>query len=199
MGVTAISPRSRALAAGDVWELAVGVDNLDGEPVDVAPVITVTLPDGSTSAPAVEFLAPGTYRASYVPAVAGRFVAVAPVAGYGTTDFAAYVDVVTPDGGMPTVATVLEYGGPQSSTPAQMQTALDAEAAAQRAVCAVGAVYPADLAEALCRRVMRNLALRRLPLATQTGDAEGGGPVPVPGRDPEVRRLEAPHRRLVVG
>ena len=39
-------------------------------------------------------LAPGTYRASYVPAVAGRFVAVAPVVGYGTTDFAAYVDVV---------------------------------------------------------------------------------------------------------
>lgn len=58
--------------------------------------------------------------------------------------------------------------------------------------------YPPDLAEALCRRVARNLALRGLPLATLQSDSEAG-PLVLPGKDPEVRRLEGPVRRVTVG
>lgn len=58
--------------------------------------------------------------------------------------------------------------------------------------------YPADLAEAVCRRVARNLALRNVPLAVLQSDAEGG-PLTTPGKDPEIRRLEGPYRRLPSG
>lgn len=63
---------------------------------------------------------------------------------------------------------------------------------------ALPVAYPADLAEALCRRVARNLALRGLPLATLQSDSEAG-PLVLPGKDPEVRRLEGPVRRVIVG
>ena len=43
----------------------------------------------------------------------------------------------------------------------------------------------------------RNLAMRPQPLAMVV-DGEGISSV-VPGADPEVRRLERPHRRLVMG
>lgn len=58
--------------------------------------------------------------------------------------------------------------------------------------------WPVDLAEAVCRRVARNLVLRNLPLAVLQSDAEGGA-LATPGKDPEVRRLEAPYRRLPSG
>lgn len=58
--------------------------------------------------------------------------------------------------------------------------------------------YPAPIAEALCRRVARNLALRGIPLAVLQSDAEGG-PLVLPGRDPEVRRMEGPWRRNPTG
>lgn len=58
--------------------------------------------------------------------------------------------------------------------------------------------YPVDLAEAVCRRVARNLALRNIPLAVLQSDAEGG-PTTTPGKDPEIRRLEGPYRRLPSG
>jgi hypothetical protein len=58
--------------------------------------------------------------------------------------------------------------------------------------------YPADLAEAVCRRVARNLALRGLPLATLQSDSEAG-PLVLPGKDPEIRRLEGTSRKLITG
>lgn len=58
--------------------------------------------------------------------------------------------------------------------------------------------YPVDLAEAVCRRVARNLALRNIPLATLQADSDGG-PTVMPGKDPEIRRLEGPYRRLPIG
>lgn len=58
--------------------------------------------------------------------------------------------------------------------------------------------YPVDLAEAVCRRVARNLALRNVPLATLQSDSEGG-PNVTPGKDPEIRRLEGPYRKLPQG
>lgn len=60
--------------------------------------------------------------------------------------------------------------------------------------------YPADLKEALFRRVAHTLAVRPLPLGVQANLSEFGATTTrVGGTDPEVRRLEAPHRKLVKG
>lgn len=99
---------------------------------------------------------------------------------------------------MPDLAKVKLYLGATSATDAQIQDALDAEAAAQRGVCAVPAQYPPDLAQALKRRVARNLSMQRIPLAVLQGDAEGGSSTILPGNDPEVRRLERPYLWLAV-
>lgn len=101
---------------------------------------------------------------------------------------------------LPNLTVVKVYLGQfaASWTDETIQDALDAETAAQRARCRIPATYPADLGQALKRRVQRNLAMRQQPLAVLLGDAEAGSTI-LPGRDPEVRRLEAPHRRMVVG
>lgn len=83
-------------------------------------------------------------------------------------------------------------------TDATIQGAIDAETSAQAGKCRIADPVPADLDEALKRRVVRNLAMRKLPLAMAQGDADSG-PIMLPGNDPEVRRLEAPYRKLVMG
>lgn len=107
-----------------------------------------------------------------------------------------------------TVEVVQAYLGPayagQSGgaayDPELIEDALTAETAAQSAVIAekylTGGPYPA-LDEALCRRVARNLALRKIPLAIQTDELAGA--VRIGGKDPEVARLERPFRRVVLG
>lgn len=197
MGVRAVSLDSVLLPVGGQWLLEVEVTDLDGVAVDAVPAVVVTLPDGSTASPTVETVTAGRYRAVYTPAAAGRYVALV-TAGGDVAGFAAQVLAVTNASGMPDVPAVVAYLGETSHTELEIQGALDAEAAAQRAVCRVGAVYPADLREALLRRVARNLSMRALPLAVLQGDAELGNTV-LPGRDPEVRRLEGPHRKLIVG
>ena len=198
MGVEATSSTSVLLPIGGVWEIRASVTDVDGGAVDATPTVTVTLPAGTTATPTVETVAAGDYRATYEVGTAGRYVARVVATGYGAADFAAYATATTAGTGMPDAAAVVEYLGATSFTTDEVQDALDAEAAAQRSVCRVRAVYPDDLRQALLRRVARNLALRQLPLAVHQGDAEAG-PMLLPGRDPEVRRLEAPHRKLVVG
>lgn len=197
MTVYAFRPDIVALSIGDVWDIAVTVRDANCCLTDTAAVVvTVTLPSGSTSAPTVERVAAGVYRALYTVGTSGRYIARAVAAGYGAADFVAYVEGTTAGTSMPTIADVDAYLGENSWEPDDLQAALDAESAAQRATCRVAAVYPADLREALLRRVARNLALRRNPLGQPQGDAEFNF---IPGRDPEVRRLEAPHRKLVFG
>lgn len=100
----------------------------------------------------------------------------------------------------PNAAEVLAYLGTTSWTEEEIQTVLEVELAAQDKVCRVPDPMPADLAEAVKRRVACNLARRGLPLAVLQGDAETGSASAMPpGRDPEVRRLEGPHRKLVMG
>ena len=87
-------------------------------------------------------------------------------------------------------------------TTAQVTDALAAEKAAQASRCRVPAdtdPWPADLAQALLRRVARNLALRNLPLGLQTALTETAVATTRVGADPEVRRLEAPFRKVDVG
>jgi hypothetical protein len=106
---------------------------------------------------------------------------------------------------LPTLTEVKDYlNSTQAGLSAQYSDAvitgaMDAEMAAQRRRCRIPVDYPADLAEALKRRVHRNLAMRNLPLAVLQGDAEIGSPTLLPGEDPEVRRLERPLRHMRVG
>ncbi|MEU5939404.1 hypothetical protein ABZ807_09455 [Micromonospora sp. NPDC047548] len=197
MGVRAISATSVLLPVGGQWLIDVAVTGLDGVPVTVTPSVVVTLPSGTTATPTVETVAAGRYRAAYTAATAGRYIARVTGAG-DVADFAAHALAVTPGSGMPDAADVVEYLGATSHTLEEVQSAVDAEAAAQRAVCRIRAVYPPDLAEALKRRVARNLEMRKMPLAVLQGDAEVGSTV-LPGSDPEVRRLEAPYRPVVFG
>jgi hypothetical protein len=97
------------------------------------------------------------------------------------------------------VACYLTSSGLSTSwEPGQIEAALEAESAAQERICRVPGCddeWPADLAEALLRRVARNLALRKLPLGIATSEIEA---TRVASTDVEVRRLEASHRRWVV-
>lgn len=80
-----------------------------------------------------------------------------------------------------------------------IENALDAEAAAQARKCRIevpGTDLPVDLFEALLRRVARNLAMRNLPLGVQSNEA---GAIRLGSVDPEIARLEAPYRRVVIG
>ena len=100
--------------------------------------------------------------------------------------------------GVPEVQTYLQHAGNPADDTA-VTTALGAEVANQARVCHVPAAdadWPADLTEALCRRVARNLAMRNIVLGVQM-DGEGG--IRIGSNDPEVRRLEQQHRKRVVG
>lgn len=118
----------------------------------------------------------------------------------------------------PTLPELLAYLGPEaeaswgpygSQPGGPIDKALAAEIAAQAAVVRFPAdplppeppaPYPADLAEALFRRVSHNLAVRRLPLGVQANISEMAvATTRVGGTDAEVRRLEAPYRRMAVG
>lgn len=200
MGMRNLSADAQLLPIGGRWLIEVETTDDDGALFDAAPTVTVTLPGGSTTSPTAELVSTGVYRAAYEVGTAGRYVARVVASGYGAVDLAAYATTTTAATGMPTTDEVAAYLGESAASweTEELQDALDAEAAAQRSTCRVGGVYPADLRQALLRRVVRNLAMRRLPLAVLRGDAEGGDTV-LPGRDPEVRRLEAPHRKLVVG
>lgn len=110
----------------------------------------------------------------------------------------------------PDLNAVKAYLGPDSGeSDGDISAALAAETVAQAVVCRFPAdpespasplAYPADLAEALKRRVARNLAMKRLPLAVQQSISElGSSAIRLGSTDPEIRRLEAPHRKLVVG
>ena len=80
---------------------------------------------------------------------------------------------------------------------AELASALTAESAAQAARVQSGYLTGrADVDEALMRRVARNLAMRKVPLGITDSEIEA---TRVGGTDPEVRRLEAPYRRLVLG
>lgn len=97
-------------------------------------------------------------------------------------------------------ATVTAYLGEDSGyTPVEVASALVAETAAQAKVCRVPDPYPADLAEALKRRVQRALSLKNNPLGYQSSATEFGLINTKIGFDNEIRRYEAPYRKLVKG
>jgi hypothetical protein len=182
---------------GDAVKVTYSVVDEDGDPVNASTcVLTVTKPDLTTSTPTVSNPETGEYEADWLYAAAGRHIFTWVTTVPNTTE-STVVYAVAPTA-LPTLAVVKDYLGTTSATDAEITAALAAETAAQDAVCRVEAYYPPDLAEALKRRVARNLALRGIPLAVLQGDAEGGSLV-LPRLDVEVRRLEGPHRKLIAG
>lgn len=198
MTISARSSSSQTLPVGGVWLIEVRVTDSDGCPATDTVIVTVTLPDDTTDTPTVTEVCTGRYRAEVTVDAVGRYVAGA-VGTLGAVDFTAYVAATVAGADMPAIADLDEYLGTHSFTDDQLTDALDAEAAAQRKACRVPAAYSADLRQALLRRCARNLAFRRVPLSVLQGDADAGTTNAYPGRDPEVRRLEAPYRRLPVG
>jgi hypothetical protein len=101
--------------------------------------------------------------------------------------------------GYPTAPEVVSYLGSNGLTVklTDVADALVAEIAAQSRVCRVApATLEPDLAQALKRRVGRNLAMRNLILGVLSDEAGG---IRLGSNDPEIRRLEAPFRKLVQG
>ncbi|GAA4698287.1 hypothetical protein [Nocardioides nanhaiensis] len=96
---------------------------------------------------------------------------------------------------VPDIAAVMAYlpaGYPQQ----EVVDALAAETADQSTRCRV-TPYNESLRAALMRRVHRHMEMKNLPIGIAQNDEFGG--VRVGSTDPEVRRLEAPYRRLVIG
>lgn len=199
MGVLALTPLSVTLNVGDLWQLLVFVQDDDGNYAQSAPTAAVTTPSGTTATPTMTLQAGGCWRGYYTVVAAGRHVCQVLSSGFGAADFTAYANAIVAASGLPALADVKAYLGANSFADTEITDALAAESAAQRRFCRVPADYPADLAQALKRRVARNLALRGLPLAVLRGDADGGDATVLPGQDPEVKRLEKNWRKVVLG
>lgn len=186
---------------GTVVPLTFFVTDEDGLPVNAATAsLAITKPDGSAVAPAPTLANPetGEYRYDYTPTVVGRYVAVGSFTGVNAGVVVDVFDVIAVDGSVVALADVKAYLGTTSWTDPEIQGALDAERAAQARVCRIDD-YGDDLREALFRRVARNLAARSVPVASFTSFEGGATSTRVPVTDPEIRRLEAPYRRMVVG
>ncbi|WP_323792418.1 hypothetical protein [Nocardioides sp.] len=80
-------------------------------------------------------------------------------------------------------------------TPDAVSDAYLAEVTDQANRCRVEP-YNSALAEALVRRVSRNLAMRNLPLGVVLDDV---GATRIGSNDPEVRRLEGHYRKAPIG
>lgn len=198
--IASFTAPSVLLGYGEMWAFCVETRDASGyRSSAVTPALTVTLPDASTVAPVFTLTSTGMWMATYTVLASGRFLAHASTPE-DAVDFSAYVAGATANAALPDVTACRAFDPEnlRNRVDADVQDALDAEAAAQRAKCTIRATYPADLAEALKRRVQVNLAMRPVPLAMATGDADAG-PTMLPTNDPMVRRLEGPYRRRTVG
>lgn len=184
------------LEVGDVWEI--------GLTVDTGAIVAVTVkdPSGTTSTP-TPVVVEGEVSISVPLLLEGRYLAVVTVTTDGVPDVEAFTVYAETPGGVPVpdlavTKAYLDTVGITSWEDDAIQGALTAETVAQRKACKIPADYSADLAEALCRRVARNLAARQVPIA-QITSFEGGQQVSrVPTWDSEVRRLEGPYLKAVL-
>lgn len=103
----------------------------------------------------------------------------------------------------PTLPEITAYLGDSNSWDTDaIGEAYAAELVAQANACRLPAEgpYPDDLRDALGRRVAHNLALRDLPLGVQANITDMAvATTRVGGTDAEVRRLEAPYRKVMFG
>lgn len=195
MGVEVLSGGGVTLSVGAVWELVIAVTD-DCFPAAVTPTVLVTVPAGPDVAATVEAYG-GGWKATYPTVSAGLHTALVQASPYGAVAVAALVNAVAGLAAWPTREDLDTYLREHSATDQELDDALAGERQAQFIACKIPGAYPADLRNALLRRCARYLALKGIPLAVLQGDGENGNLI-LPGRDPEVRRLEGPYRRFVV-
>lgn len=189
---------------GDTYRCVLCVTDLEGVQAAADSVtVTVTLPSGSTAAgtaTAMDIL--GVYVVEHDVTEVGRHqVAVAIVStAFGNDVISWCLTARATTGVPPDMSAVRSYLGDISATDEEIADALEAEQASQARACTVPAEYPPDLAQALKRRVARNLAARGVPLVNITSFDGGGGSssTRVPWRDAEIARLEGAFRRWTI-
>jgi hypothetical protein len=190
-----VSGVESSVTAGERWHITVDVTGDSGEEA-AAPTYEVT---GAGTASGTMTLVDGwscRYEA-YVPtAAAGWYMAVVTY-GADVLNLACYADPVVAPGDRVTVADVEEFLRESSWTTEEVADALAAEEADQRARCYTAPVYPPSLFHALKRRAARALAMQTILLGVQ--DSADGFVSKVPRWDAEIRRYEAPYRRMVIG
>lgn len=188
------------LAVGQLWTIRVRASSL--------PVMVVILPDGTTES-SILFAADGwlgDYVASFAPQDPGRYLAAITTLTDGVVTGSvvaqAFVAPITMNSQFPGAADLDKYlgEGQHGWTTEELEEAMAIESAAQRRVCRIPAAYPADLRGALVRRGARYLDMKR----QMTSESSDGTDFEVPGRPPlgrdqEIRRLEAPWRKVVIG
>lgn len=180
------------LLVSDIYGVSVAADTV---------TVTVTLPSGGTgTGTATAQPTIGLYALDYAVVEAGRHTIVVDVASaeHGDDVHGMTFDAYTTTGTAVDASAVRAYLGDTSATDEEITDALAAERAAQARRCVIPPDYPDDLAQALKRRVARNLAARSVPVASYTSFEGGGTSVRVPKTDAEVARLEAPYRKLPV-
>jgi hypothetical protein len=188
-------------ALGAVVPLEFRVLDADGDlAAPGGAVLTITLPDGTTSAPSLTSTETGIYTCDYTAPAAGRYTARFVSSGVNAGAIEDVFDVMAPTLAQVGLDAVRAYLGEAEARHDDETLAriLAAEQSAQRARCRLDPYAP-DLAEALLRRVQRNIAMSALPIGITEASGDAGNRSYVPGSDPEIRRLEAPYRRLVVG
>lgn len=190
--------------AVDVAGLTITIKRLSDNTVIVGPTST-----------GVVHVATGLYTYAWATAVdllLGDYAAIwATGDGHQATD----VITVTAGGVSVTLQDVLEYledevaaqyavASDDSDDPTLTYPAIEHALAAEKRAQAGRVQYPADvdgladLCEALMRRVQRNLAMRKLPLAMVANPDSGTVSRPG-GRDPEIRRIENAYPKTAVG
>lgn len=195
--IDALSFTSRTVLVGGSWVLRVLVRADDLTPSGTTPEVTVTSPAGVVSTPTPESTVPGVWRATVPTPAPGRWTAMVAADGAAVA-FVAHATAVTGGDDMPDVDECNDYIGEHSYTDEQVQQKLDQETDHQFRVCRVPAAYPPALRGALLRRVQRALHMTHLALAVRESQ-DGESQIVVPGRDPEVRRLEGPWRKVTIG
>jgi hypothetical protein len=194
---------ARSGDVGDTWRswlIVADLDSLAAAPDAVS--VAVSMPDGATVAgTATAQTATGLYLLEYDLAAAGehRIVVTVTSTTFGDDVLTLIVEARAVTGTRPDMSAVKAYLGDTSYTDEEISDALAAETAAQARACRIPADYPEDLAQALKRRVARNLAARAVPVASFTSFEGGGTSTRVPKRDAEIARFEAPFLRLVTG
>jgi hypothetical protein len=184
---------------GALVPLTFKVTDKDGEPANAGTaVLTVTKPDGTTTTPSLTNDVVGTYQHDYPTLVVGHHSARIVLTGVNAGAVEDNFEVTGTNLRYVTLAALREYLGDTSATDGELTSALAAEQSAQAARCKVDP-YPADLREALLRRVARNLAARSVPVATFSSFEGGTTSARVPQTDAEIQRLEGPYHRRTVG
>jgi hypothetical protein len=187
------TPTDVRLDAGDTWEFGARI------PANAVASVTLTSPTGAVTNPVPAGATDLTVHALLTEP--GRYLAVLTSVG-ATTDvipFTAWADDPTAAvPGLTQIRAYLDTNGESSQTDEAILEALAAEEQNQRDMCYVDDYGPA-LAEALKRRVAKNLAARAVPIASVTTFDGGSTQARVQRYDAEVTRFEGPYRRVVVG